>query len=216
VRPLVFVIVDLAGYTALTEAHGGDGAATTVARYRDLAERALADCARIVEQVGDELLIVAAEAQAAMMTAIDIRAAVDAEPRFPSVRIGVADGPVVERDGRYFGPALNLTARLAARARPDEILCTATVAGACRELPGVAFRELGALRFKNVPVPVIVFTIIAEPALRAGTALDPVCRMHVEPATAPATLLVGGTTHYFCSAACARSFAASPESYLVS
>jgi len=215
VRRVVFVIVDLAGYTALTEAHGGDGAATTVARYRDLAERALADGARIVEQVGDELLIVAAEARAAMMTAIAIRAAVDAEPRFPGVRIGVADGPVVERDGRYFGPALNLTARLAARARPDEILCTATVAGACRDMADVTLRDLGALRFKNVPEPVIVFAVVSEPPHRAGTALDPVCRMHVAPATAPATLLLGGTTHYFCSEACARSFAGSPESYLL-
>jgi adenylate cyclase len=141
---------------------------------------------------------------------------VDAEPRFPAVRVGVADGPVVERDGHYFGPALNLTARLAARARANEILCTATVAGACRDLPGVAFRDLGALRFKNVPVPVIVFAVISEAAHRAGTALDPVCRMHVEPATAPASLLLGRTTHYFCSPGCARSFAASPESYLVS
>jgi adenylate cyclase len=118
VPPVVFVIADLAGYTPLTEAHGGDGAATTVARYRDLAERALADGARIVEQVGDELLIVASDARAAMMSAVRIRAAVDAEPRFPGVRIGIADGSVVEREGRYFGPALNLTARLAARPAP--------------------------------------------------------------------------------------------------
>jgi len=50
---VVFVIADLSGYTALTEAHGGDEAAMTVARYRKLAEGALADGARIVEQVGD-------------------------------------------------------------------------------------------------------------------------------------------------------------------
>ena len=33
---MVFVIADLAGYTALTEAHGGEQAATMVARYREL------------------------------------------------------------------------------------------------------------------------------------------------------------------------------------
>jgi len=216
VSPVVFVIADLAGYTALTEAHGGDGAATTVARYRELAECALADGARIVEQVGDELLIVAADAQAAIMTAVAIRGAVDTEPRFPGVRIGIADGPVVERDGRYFGPALNLTARLAARARPDEILCTATVASACRGMAGVTFGDLGPLRFKNVPVPVLVFAVLSEVPHPAGIALDPVCRMHVDPTTASASLRFGDTTHYFCSPACARSFATSPESYLVS
>jgi len=213
---VVFVIADLAGYTALTEAHGGDGAATTVARYRDLAERALADGARIVEQVGDELLIVAADARAAMMSAVRIRTAVDEEPRFPGVRVGIADGDVVERAGRYFGPALNLTARLAARAGADEIFCTATVAEACRDLDGVAFRGLGALRFKNVSAPVEVFAVVAERANGRGTAVDPVCRMHLEPEAAPARLPFGDATHYFCSLDCARAFAASPESYLTS
>jgi adenylate cyclase len=213
---VVFVIADLAGYTALTEAHGGNGAARTVARYRDLAEHALADGARVVEQVGDELLIVAADAEAAMMSAVAIRAAVDAEPRFPGVRIGIAEGPVVEREGRYFGPALNLTARLAARAGTDEILCTATVANACRDLAGLAFRDLGALRFKNVPAPVAVFAVISEGTHESGTALDPVCQMRLETATAPARLPFGDTTHYFCSLGCAQAFATSPESYLAS
>jgi class 3 adenylate cyclase len=213
---VVFVIADLAGYTALTEAHGGDGAATTVARYRDLAERALADGARIVEQVGDELLIVAGDARAAMMSAVRIRAAVDAEPRFPGVRVGIADGPVVERDGRYFGTALNLTARLAARAGADEIFCTAAVAEACRDLAGVAFRGLGALRFKNVPTPVDVFTVVSQQADHQSAALDPVCRMRLDPGAAPARLPFGNTTHYFCSLGCARAFAASPESYVTS
>jgi adenylate cyclase len=216
VERLVFVIADLSGYTALTEAHGGDEAAATVARYRDLAERALADGARIVEQVGDELLIAAGDARAAVVSATRIRAAVDDEPRFPGVRVGIADGPVVEREGRYFGPALNLTARLAARAGADEILCTAAVAEACRDLDGVAFQDLGALRFRNVPAPMVVFAVVSERAHPQGTVLDPVCLMHLEPATAPARLPVGDTTHYFCSLECARAFATSPESYVTS
>jgi adenylate cyclase len=213
---LAFVIADLAGYTALTEAHGGDGAATTVARYRDLAERALADGARIIEQVGDEILIVAGDVRAAVVSAVRICAAVDDEPRFPGVRVGVASGPVVEREGRYFGPALNLTARLAAHAGAGEILCTAAVTEACRNLDGVTFRSLGALRFKNVPAPVDVFAVASERAHDRGTAVDPVCRMQVDPVTAPARLPFGDSTHYFCSLDCARAFAASPESYVTS
>jgi len=212
----VFVIADLSGYTALTEAHGGDEAASTVARYRELAERALADGARIIEQVGDELLIVAGDARAAVVSATRIRAAVDDEPRFPGVRIGIADGPVVEREGRYFGPALNLTARLAARAGAGEIFCTAAVTEACRDLDGVAFRALGALRFKNVPTPVDAFAVLPDRAHPQGTATDPVCRMRLDPGTAPARLPFGDTTHYFCSLGCARAFAASPESYVTS
>jgi YHS domain-containing protein len=43
--------------------------------------------------------------------------------------------------------------------------------------------------------------------------MDPVCRMRLDPGTAPARLPVGDITHYFCSLGCARAFAASPESY---
>jgi adenylate cyclase len=213
---VVFVIADLAGYTALTEARGGDRAATTVARYRDVAERALADGARIVEQIGDQLLIVAGDARAAMISAIRIRIAVDNEPWFPGVRVGIADGDVVERAGRYFGAALNLTGRLAARANTDEILCTAAVAEACRDLEGIEFRGLGMLRFKNVPTPVDVCAVVSGRANGRVTVVDPVCRMHLEPEAALARLPFGDATHHFCSLDCARAFAMSPESYVTS
>jgi class 3 adenylate cyclase/YHS domain-containing protein len=209
----VFVIADLAGYTALTEAHGGDQAATTVARYCWLAERALTEGARIVEQVGDQLLIVADDARAAIVTAGRLRAAVADEPHFLSVRVGVADGLVVERGGRYFGPALNLAARLAARAAADEILCTAAVVRACGDVDGLIFKELGPQRFKNVAEPVSVSMVVSAETVPHGAAMDPVCWMHLDPSTAPARLPFGATTHYFCSLACARAFAENPENY---
>ncbi len=57
----VFLIADLVGYTALTEAMGGGEAVKVIDRYVKLAETALARDVRIVERVGDELLVVAAE-----------------------------------------------------------------------------------------------------------------------------------------------------------
>ncbi|HEV8585863.1 MAG TPA: hypothetical protein VGT02_12915 [Methylomirabilota bacterium] len=209
---MIFVIADLAGYTALTEAHGGEGAAAAVARYRELAEGALATGARIVEQVGDELLIVADDARAAVTTAARLRAAVDDEPRFPGVRIGIHGGPVVERNGRYFGAALNVAARLAARARADEILCSAEVAGACRDLAGVTFHALGPQRLKNVPAPVEVVALERADIHRTSP-MDPVCRMHLEPEAAAVRVAIGDATHVFCSLDCARAFLAHPERY---
>ena len=38
----------------------------------------------------------------------------DREPLFLGVRIGIDSGAAVEQDGRYFGSALNIAARLAA------------------------------------------------------------------------------------------------------
>jgi Cu+-exporting ATPase len=43
---------------------------------------------------------------------------------------------------------------------------------------------------------------------------DPVCGMDVTPETAAATFEYKGTTYYFCSPGCKRSFEKDPEKYL--
>src|SRR5688572_18138055 len=55
------------------------------------------------------------------------------------------------------------------------------------------------------------------PILPAGdldTAVDPVCGMKVEKATARLTLDHNGERYYFCSPSCRERFAADPESFL--
>jgi Cu+-exporting ATPase len=48
----------------------------------------------------------------------------------------------------------------------------------------------------------------------AASAVDPVCGMSVDPATAPARVEHAGTTYYFCNPSCARKFQDDPERYL--
>jgi YHS domain-containing protein len=45
-------------------------------------------------------------------------------------------------------------------------------------------------------------------------AMDPVCHMEVEEATAQWTSEYQGTTYYFCAPGCKRSFDQDPEKYL--
>lgn len=44
-------------------------------------------------------------------------------------------------------------------------------------------------------------------------AIDPVCGMTVDSATAAASIEYEGTTYYFCSQPCAASFEANPAKY---
>lgn len=46
------------------------------------------------------------------------------------------------------------------------------------------------------------------------TAIDPVCGMTVDPATARRTSEYQGTTLYFCSPGCKKAFDADPASYV--
>ena len=47
-----------------------------------------------------------------------------------------------------------------------------------------------------------------------ATAIDPVCGMEVDTATAAGSSEYQGTTYYFCSAGCKRQFEKNPESYI--
>lgn len=47
----------------------------------------------------------------------------------------------------------------------------------------------------------------------AETAIDPVCGMSVDPATA-LSAEVDGTTYYFCAAGCRKAFLADPQAFL--
>lgn len=44
--------------------------------------------------------------------------------------------------------------------------------------------------------------------------IDPVCKMKVEPATAPGKSEYKGKTYYFCALGCKKMFEKNPEKYL--
>src|SRR5262245_25072441 len=57
-----------------------------------------------------------------------------------------------------------------------------------------------------------LFPIVPPPA--TGSAIDPVCGMTVDPATARASGVHDGKTYYFCCPSCLQRFQADPQRYL--
>ena len=211
---VTFLISDLSGYTALTEAHGDRYAAEVIRRYVELSDSLLTESARRVERVGDELLIVADVPADAVRAAVRLRAIVEQEPRFITVRCGVHRGTVILQGGNYVGAALNLTARITGHARSGQILCTQPVADAAVDLPDIMYRPRGQIRFKNVPEPVLVFEVVCGERGAVDASVDPVCHMLVTPDAAAAMLSFESEVYYFCSFECAKRFAARPEDYV--
>ena len=210
-----FVFADLAGYTALTEAHGDDDAANIATRFHELATRCLRGGAWIVKTIGDAVMIVAPGVDAAVVTALDIAREVAASRTFPAVRIGIHFGTAIERDGDFFGATVNIAARVSSIARGGEIVCTEPIAAAAVKLALTSARPIGAYRLKNVVGPVELYELdIASDANRELAHIDPVCRMQVATDAAAARTVHDGVTFYFCSAHCAATFGAAPESYL--
>jgi adenylate cyclase len=163
-----FLFADLAGYTGLTDAHGDEAAAEVADVRRILPEYA----AEEIKRIGDALMIRIPDAGDAVAPAVRVINEISTGHGSLAVRIAMHTGPAVNRDGDWFGAAVNLAARVAEAAQPGEILMT----GASHKAAGPtvsAFNSESRDRqsFKNVAAPVAIFTL-AAPAARSR----PVCR----------------------------------------
>ena len=208
-----FLFADLAGFTALTEIHGDEDAISVVTRFYHLARTSLVNEARLVKTIGDAVMIVTEQAPSAVLTALKIVASVRAEAGFPAVRVGLHSGAAIERAGDYFGATVNLAARITAYARSEQILCTEAVAESVLSLKSTSIRSAGIVNFRNVSEPTALFQIMDLLQDTTRQEIDPVCRMSIDPDTAPARLPFKTDLYHFCSFACAQKFAQAPEAY---
>jgi class 3 adenylate cyclase/YHS domain-containing protein len=210
----VLLIMDLSGYTVMTEAHGGKSAAELIIRYVEIIKEALMPGADIVERVGDEVLKMGPDAENILRTAIRVRDNVEWEPFFLMAHAGINAGKIVEQDDHYYGTALNLASRVAAHARGGQILCTEQVVLLAGDLGDIQYNALGSVAFKNIANPVTIYEVVSGNEKKESALLDPVCRMQVIGNTAPAKLPFKGKTFYFCSFDCAKAFAERPDRYV--
>jgi class 3 adenylate cyclase len=203
--------VDLAGFTALTEAHGDEHAVALLERFEQLARSALGIADRLVKTIGDALMLAFPDPGAALDGSLSLFSACAREQEMPLPRAGLHHGPVIERDGDMFGATVNLAARVAGQASGGQLLATEPVAVAARgaDLPVV---DLGSFDLRNLRAPVELFQIAVDPEL-AGATIDPVCRMQVLRATAVGRLRHDDHEYWFCSLECSAAFASDPDRY---
>ena len=129
-----FVIADVRGYTAFTQAHGDVAAGRLAKRFAQLAREAVeARGGEVLELRGDEALAVFTSAAQAVTAALDFQSTcseeIAADPSLPlNVGIGVASGEAVPIEGGYRGAALNLAARLCSSAAGGEVLTAGSTA----------------------------------------------------------------------------------------
>lgn len=209
-----FLFADLAGFTALTEAHGDEDAAELAADYFEAVRALLSEHTEEIKVIGDELMLRCDRAAVAVNLSMTIVHDVGAQHGFPSVRAGLHTGPAVERQGDWFGATVNVAARIAALARGGEILLSEATKDAAGEISGIEFRERGRRELKNVREPVSLYAAIRTGQISdAELPIDPVCRMAVDPAHSAGMLYHQGREYYFCSLTCAQAFASDPAHY---
>jgi class 3 adenylate cyclase len=132
---------DLSGFTGLTESLSLPELSSLLTVFEAVADDVVREHqGRVVKYIGDAVMYVALDGASAVRIAQGLLDA--ARVRGMQARAGVAAGTVLALEGDYFGPVVNLAARLAAMADAGEVMITADVA---ERLGGdVATESLGA------------------------------------------------------------------------
>ena len=210
-----FLFADLAGFTALTEAHGDEHAVELAADFTDCIRSLLPEYqAAEVKTIGDAMMVCCEDPAGAIDLGLQIVEEIAARPQFPIVRVGMHTGPAIERDGDWFGGAVNVAARVSGAASGGEVLLTEATRLATGDLDSIELRARGEQRFKNVKEPIGLFLARRRGDEPEVLPIDPVCRMAVDPADEAGRLSFGGREYHFCSLRCARAFVATPDDYV--
>ena len=149
-----FLFADIVGFTAVTHRLGDEAAAELALDFRRRVRGLLAEHrAHEVKGLGDAVMVRAEDPLLAMRLGVRIVREFAATADDPPVRVGMHTGPAVERDGDWYGAAVNLASRLCQAAGPGEVLvseATSTAGGRPRK---VHRGEPRAYVLKNVDVP---------------------------------------------------------------
>ena len=211
-----FLFADLAGFTAMTEAHGDEEAADVAGQFcRDVRQLLPGQDAEVVKTIGDAVMVRVGDPSSAIRLGLRIVSELGRRHGSLAIRVGMHTGDAVEREGDWFGASVNLAARVSAQAAGGEVLLTDATRIAAGDHVGYELSGRGRMAMKNVSEPVVVFAAHpAGPETSEGVSIDPVCRMTVDPAATAGSLRHLGVAYSFCSLKCARAFAEDPDRYV--
>ena len=157
-RTVAVGFCDLVGFTAMSQQLSEDELAAVVNRFEELAyDTVAAGGGRVVKMIGDEVMFVVDNPSVAAQIGIALSDAYSDEEQLSDVRVGIAYGPVLGREGDYFGPVVNLASRIVNIAFPGTVVVAPEVAEAVEGDEALEVRPLRPRWLKDIGrVPLFV------------------------------------------------------------
>jgi adenylate cyclase len=143
--------VDLVRFSAITEQVADEELEQLIVRFDEVARDAIAEGGgRVVKMIGDAVMFVADTAESATLIALDLVEAYANDPLLPPARAGLSIGPVLARDGDYYGPVVNLAARIVDVARASRVVISDAMHDELTSSDGLRFHRLPPKRLKGI------------------------------------------------------------------
>lgn len=151
--------VDLVGFTSLSADMSPQQLGVFVRDFQGRAhELVTAAGAQVVKLIGDEVMLVSPDPDAACRAAHALLSGFESLDPHVVPRGGLAYGNVLLRGGDYYGAVVNLAARLVDEAVPQELLVSEDVA---RAAAACEFAPAGRRMVKGFADPVVVRTFLS-------------------------------------------------------
>ncbi len=163
-----FLFTDVEGSARLWERHGAAMGAALAQHDRLVRAAIERHGGTVFKGTGDGFLAVFRDPLAGIEAALDsqraLRDATWGETGPLRVRMALHSGAAEVRDGDYFGPALNRTARILAIGHGGQVIASAVTAVLARDTldPSVDLRDLGSHRLRDLDRPEQVFQVVVE------------------------------------------------------
>jgi adenylate cyclase len=153
-----FLFADIAGYSLIAD-EGGDEAAADLALYflARASSTAGAHGGEVIKSLGDAVMIHVEDAAESIGLALDLVSEFGSDPSLPPIHAGLHTGPALRRADDWWGATVNIAARVAAAAGAGQLLVTEATRLAAGQIASTRWRGLGALRLKNIRLPVQVY-----------------------------------------------------------
>ncbi|HET9611091.1 MAG TPA: adenylate/guanylate cyclase domain-containing protein [Acidimicrobiales bacterium] len=177
---------DLVGFTALSQQVGDDELTAIVDQFEQLAfDVVTANDGRVVKMIGDEVMFTVDSPAAAAEIGLALAEGTRGADELSDLRVGLAHGPLLEREGDLYGPVVNLASRITAIAFPGSIVVSESLRDRLRDHPDYRLRSMRPRHLKDIGrVPLWVLRRAAPAESRFAPrrrALRAAVRARVEP-----------------------------------
>ncbi len=162
---LAIVFADVSGSTRLFEELGDMDARRIIAAVIDaLAVVVQRNGGNVIKTIGDEIMCTFPGATDGIRATCEMQRRITTDPGFVrdaiGIRIGMHYGEVLMEDGDVYGDAVNTAARMAALAKRDQIVTTASMFRGVTSMGGYRARSLGRARVAGKLLPIEIVDVI--------------------------------------------------------
>jgi class 3 adenylate cyclase len=162
---LTILFADVSGSTKLFELRGNVAARDIIAAVLGaLTEVANRHGGKLIKTIGDEIMCTFPSAVQGLLAATDMQRRMKSDEAFVQdnigIRIGLHHGEALVEETDVFGDAVNVAARMAALAKRDQIVATASTALNITNAAGVRVRSIGTARVAGKLLPIEIVDVM--------------------------------------------------------